>query len=332
MAILWCPRQSVPQAWFERKRWKVFVDLSVSSPQDARPAQSPDPHASLPTDGPYAGHLHFDESIRPVLHTDVDVAAYVRRGTDRLPVDIALLAAEEPLTTQQRLALGALQRLESSALGESRAMLATVTGNEARITAFLATWLVDRHWQARALRDVLTGDHPTDRPRAHHPRHPLATLRRLHVDRMQPLLSPLWNSLAGEAVTAGHMARMAIQEASLQAGLSSVSRRLPGEARRVVEVVIERHQAAADFFTAEAIARITRSRREAFTARLVLSLDSPLHGGGLLDPDLRPALAVLGADPRDRAALRRARYEITRLLPSPDLPDPSFSSLPRTGV
>nr|WP_245354272.1 hypothetical protein [Brachybacterium sacelli] len=264
--------------------------------------------------------------------TDFDVAAFTRRGSGRLPVDTALLAAETPLPADLRTALGVLQRLESSALSESRAMLATATGNEARITAFLATWLVDRHWQSRALRDLLTGDHPVERPRIQHRLHPLRSLRRVHVDRVQPLLSPLWTAVAGESVAAGHMARMAIQEASLQAALHALSRRLDGEARRVVDLVLRRHQAAADFFTAEAIARIGRSRGEAVTARVVLALGSPLDGGGTPDADLPAALTVLGAEARDRAALRRARYEITRLLPGPALPDPVLAALPRTGA
>lgn len=293
---------------------------------------APDPHDAIELDGPYAGHLHFDASITPVLRTDVDVAAYVRRGTSRLPVDTALLASEEPLDAEHRLGLEVLQRLEASALAESRAMHATATGNEARITAFLATWLVDRYWQSRALRDLLTGDHPTERPGIRHRPGPMHTLRRLHVDRIQPLLSPLWTGLAGEAVAAGHMARMAVQEASLQAALTAVSRQLTGEAQRVTEVVIGRHQAAVDFFTAEAIGRLTRSPREARVARLLLSLGSPLDGGGVPDPDLPSALAVLGRTAADRAALHRARYEIARLLPGPDLPDPHLNSLPRIGV
>jgi len=317
----------------------VTVDLAADPPArtdehgdaNAVPA-SPDPHASMPTTGRYAGHLHFDESITPVLRTDFDVEAYTRRGTSRLEVDTELHAAQEQLGAPERLALGLLQRLESSALAEARMMLATVTAHEARITAFLATWLVDRHWQGRALRDLLTGDDPVERPVAARRPGPLATLRRVHVDRVQPLLSPLWNAAAGEAVAAGHMARMAIQEASLVAGLDAIARRLGGEAERVVRTVRTRHEAAQDFYTAEAIGRITRSRREAAVARLVLSLGSPLHGGGVPDPDLDAALRVIGADPRDRSALHRARREITRLLPGPDLPDAPLLSLPRTGV
>ena len=317
----------------------MTVDLAAdpsASSDDARGGSatgpSPDPHASMPRAGRFAGHLHFDETITPALLTDFDVAAYVRRGTSRLPVDSALHASQEPLRAAERLALGMLQRLESSALAESRMMLATVTANEARITAFLVTWLVDRHWQGRALRDLLTGDDPVERPEPGRRPSPSAVLRRVHVDRVQPLLTPLWNAAAGEAIAAGHMARMAIQEASLMGGLDAVARRLGGEAERVVRTVRARHEAARDFFVAEAIGRITRSPREALTARLVLATGSPLHGGGVPDPDLDAALQVLGADPRDRAALRSARWEITRLLPGPDLPDPHLLSLPRTGA
>ena len=210
-------------------------------------------------------------------------------------------------------------------------MLSTTTGNEARITAFLATWMVDRFWQSRALRDVLTGDAPTVRPVPRSRPRPAHVLRRIHIDRLQPLLSPLWTGLGGEAVPAGHMARMAIQEASLQAALLLLAQRLDGEARRVLELVAERHQASVDFFTAEAIARVTRSRREAAAARLVLALGSPLAGGGVPDPDLSAALRILGETAADRAALRRARFEITRLLPGPDLPDPHLRSLSRSG-
>ena len=123
----------------------------------------------------HPGHLHLDDSITPVVVTDFDVAAYIRRGTSRLPVDSALHAQRAPAPARiVRLVLGVLQRLEASALAESRAMLATSTGNEARITAFLATWMVDRFWQSRALRDLLTGDHPVGPPRAAHRPHPTA--------------------------------------------------------------------------------------------------------------------------------------------------------------
>ena len=303
------------------------------SPHTSIPStESPDPHAGMPRHGAYAGHLHFDASVSPVLHTDVDVAAYVRRGSTRLPVDAAAIAQDDPLPVPVLRALWFLQRLEASALGESRAMLATATGDEARITAFLATWMVDRYWHARALRDVLTaGKSDVDRRLPHLGNGVRGQVRRFHVDHVQPLLTPLWRLAVGENIAAGHMARLAIQEASLQSGLTSLSRRMRGEAQRVLQMVVERHQAATDFFTAEAIARIVRSPREAATARVILAWNSPLDGGGLRDPDVSAALAVIGEDPRDRAALHAARREITRLLPGPDLPDPHLASLSRRG-
>ncbi|MGO2313775.1 MAG: hypothetical protein ACTH6N_02850 [Brachybacterium tyrofermentans] len=299
----------------------MAIGSAVGTGRRAAPETAPGAQQT----GQFVGHLHLDETISPVVRTDFDVAAYAKRGTERIVVDSSQRAADGPLPAELRTTLGVLHRLEASALAESRAMLATSTGHEARITAFFATWLVERFWQSRALRDVLAGGDPasvTDAADTSEHRsalHPLHALRRVHVDRVQPLLSPLWGIVTGEGVTAGHMARMAIQEASLQAALVAVSRQLDGEAQRVVDRVAERHDAAVGFFTAEAITRITRSRGEAISARAVLALSSPLHGGGLADAQLITALRVIGADTRDRAALRRARFEITRLLPGPDL-------------
>lgn len=286
-------------------------------------AGAPPSAAPSPATAPY---LHLDASIDPVVVTDFDVEAYTRKDHGRLPVDAERLAAEAPIPAHLAGAMAALQHLEATALAESRAMLATWTGNEARVTAFLATWLVERYWISRALRDLQSAGwraEPAPRVSAR------ARLRRIQVDRVQPVLAPLWSAVAGESVTAGHMARMAIQEATLHAGLWALVPRLHGEARRVVEWAAQRHDDPVRFFRAEATARITRSRREARTARVVLTLTSPLDGGGVPDDGLTAALAVIGADARDRAALHRARFETTRLLPGPDLPDPYLSALTR---
>lgn len=272
-----------------------------------------------PARGLRDGHLHLDDSIDRVIVTDVDLDGYLETPHRRLPVDTAAVAAQ-PLDPAVARTLGVIQRLEGSALAESRAMLATWTGNEARVTAFLATWLVERYWQARALRDVLTLDDPVERPRPFAAAGPATTLRRIHVARVQPLLSPLWTVLVGEAVTAGHMMRLAVQETWLREALTLLAERLDGEARRVALEVAGRHEDAIEFLRAEATARVTRSRREAIAARLVLTLDDPLHGGGVPDPDLPAALAELGADPAALAALDRARHDLTRLLPGADLP------------
>lgn len=316
---------------------RSVVSRSSAAPAPEAPTP-PDAAGTRPVDPAPRPYLHLDETISPVVLTDFDVEAYTRKDHGRLPVETELLHAQDPLPAAMVRALRAWQHLEATALTESRAMLATWTGNEARVTAFLATWLVERYWLASALRDLLPtdpadADDPPHRPAGvRGPAGVRARVRRIHVDRMQPLLAPLWSALAGEAITAGHMARMAIQEATLQAGLQALAPQLHGEARRVVEWAAERHEDPVRFFRAEAIARITRSRREALTARAVLTLTSPLDGGGVPDPDLAAALAVIGTDPDRRAAVHRARFEITRLLPGPDLPQRHLAALPRTGV
>src|SRR5699024_7264417 len=59
---------------------------------------------------------------------------------------------------------------------------------------------------------------------------------------------------------------------------------------------------------------------------------SPLGGRGVPAPARAAALPVIGPAPARRAAVHRARFEITRLLPGPDLPQRHLAALPRTGV
>src|SRR5690606_40003738 len=106
--------------------------------------------------------------------------------------------------------LAYLWRLETAALHDMRAMLISWTGSEPRVTAFLATWAYERYWLARALRDLLdAADRPLQPPG---PRPLSAPARAVDLDRLLPLASPLRGPLAGEALTPGHMALMAVLE------------------------------------------------------------------------------------------------------------------------
>lgn len=80
------------------------------------------------------GRLHLDRDSLRVVTTDFDVAAYTRDARGPIPVDGAVT-----LTDDARLDLAYLWRVEHEALGDMRRMLSSWTGNEARITAFLAT-------------------------------------------------------------------------------------------------------------------------------------------------------------------------------------------------
>ena len=61
-----------------------------------------------------------------------------------------------------------------------------------------------------------------------------ARLRDVWVERAMPVVVAPVAAVVGESITAGHMLRLALQEASLQATYAALLPRLEGEAARVV--------------------------------------------------------------------------------------------------
>lgn len=249
---------------------------------------------------------------RPItMFTDFDVAAYTHDARGRIDVAKAKVGA---IPDDVRDDLAFVWRLDSAALSETRALLASWTGNEARITAFVATWAYERLWLAQALRDLLTSDGsappaPLGRPTAR------AKLRGWHVERVLPFTVPVWTNLVGESVVAGHMARLAVQEASLQAACLALAARVDGEARRVLELAAERRETMIRFFQMEASARISRSPQEARMAAWHLGRHwRPFRVVGVADPDEGRALASIFREPSDRARLEESDAGLRRLL------------------
>lgn len=331
-------------------------------------------------DAPREGTRIFsDGTVAPVLRTSFDVSAYTIDAPGKIEVDAEeITRAARDLTEDSRgleardLAdlrrdLAFLHSLESTALTETRTMYSSWTANEARITAFLGSWLWERHWWAHALQEIVdalpggahaagadggvdvagtdgsfgvvgadgNGDEHSENaenagrlhlphprlPRPHVP-HPAAALRHAYVERALPIVGPGWTWLAGEKVTAGHMARMAIQEGGLRAAVDALLPRAAQvpEAGRVLGELLARRTRTMEFFRLEAIARITRSRGEAIAARAVLAVGGdPMRPAGQHLPGEETALPSIFRRASDRAALRSARFEITRLLPGPDL-------------
>ncbi|WP_394215289.1 hypothetical protein [Brachybacterium vulturis] len=249
-----------------------------------------------------------------MLFTDFDVAAYGRQDHGRILVD-ATAAAAEDLSEETRADLAFLCRLDSAGLSEARALLATWSANEARITAFVATWAFARHQLGRALRDLLAATGPPIRPPRR--RSIAAHVRSMYLETLMPLLAPVWTNVVGEPVVAGHMARLAVQESALQAAYRSVLPRLHGESARIVEEILRRREHSARFFRLEAEARISRSRREAVTARRYLGRSwEPLRVVGVADPDESRARSSLFRSPEARADLARATSILHDLLPA----------------
>lgn len=254
----------------------------------------------------------FSDPARPeVLFTDFDVDSYTHQARGRIGVDRQAVAAD-PFDAVTAADLAFLWRLDSAGLSETRAMLSTWTGNEARITAFVATWAYERMWLAWAVRDLLeaVGDRPEPRDR----RRLGAKVREVWVERFMPLVAPAVTAAIGESTTAGHMMRMALQERSLQAAYTEILPRVRGEARRVVEEVVSRRTAFIEFFHQEASARIARSRAEAASAKLALVGWQPLRIVGVPDPDETRAMRTIFLDAPARRRLHEAQRPTLDLL------------------
>lgn len=255
------------------------------------------------------GRLFSDADHPTVLVTDFDVPGYLEQARGRIPVDRERI----DLPAEAARDLGFLWRLENSALAETRALLASWTANEARITAFVTAWGYERYWLAKALRDVLDAGGATGSPAPS--RVPSTRLREVWVERALPIVAPIVGGVVREPVTAGHMARLAVQEGALQVAEAALLPRLNGEAHRVLAEVVERREEIVRFFRTEAIARITRSRREAVLARIHLGWPwAPLRIVGVPEPDEAAALASLFAEGSDRRALTASDAVIGQLL------------------
>lgn len=306
--------------------------------QDSRPRHDNSPQVEHPP-GHVRGRLFSDAEHPIVLRTEFDVPGYLAQARGRIAVDSEHIEISGDAARD----LGFLWRLESSALAETRALLASWTSNEARITAFVTGWGYERYWLARALRDILESSPTPEAASAttsadSAPSHtPEATsensrsglpsrLRGIWVERGLPILAPVIGGVVKEPLTAGHMARLAIQEATLRAAERAVSSRLHGEAARVLTEIIDRREEIIAFFRSEAVARIRRSRIEAVTARAHLMRPwAPLRIVGVAEPDEARALTSIFADAADRRRLIDSDAEIGEFLPGN--PQPSVNQV-----
>lgn len=252
----------------------------------------------------------FSNPSRPeVLYTEFDVGAFTRHARGRIDVNHDAVDPFDAITAAD---LAFLWRLDSAGLSETRAILSSWTGNEARITAFIATWAFERMWLGRAVHDLLSavGEVPEPRGRLHLG----ARAREVWIERLMPMVAPPVAAVLGEATTSGHMIRMALQEASLRAAYAEMLPRLEGEAHRVVEEVVAQRATFVDFFHQEASARIARSGKEARAARLALIGWEPLRVVGVPDPDEQRALGNIFITADARARLRAAQQPTRDLL------------------
>lgn len=271
------------------------------------------------------GRLFSAENVPLVLRTEFDVESYQAAAKGYMNIDeFDDPPAELDAAVGRDLAF--VWRLESTALAETRAMLSSWTANEARITAFIATWAFERYWMARASRDLLE--------QAGTPTGALRTLpfigriRDTYVERILPLVAPLVGGVVQEPITAGHMARMAVQEGAIDAMQKALLPRLTGKAQAVLETVIARRVPMLDFFRTEATTRISRSRPEELSAALHLAAPwAPLRSVGVPDPDEEAALTSIFGSAESWRRLVDSDRVVGQLLPGQ--PQPGVSQVRR---
>lgn len=85
---------------------------------------------------------------------DVREFARTAHGSHRGTLDLGALA-KEPLDAESVRLARALRDMERATLHRVRDLLVTATHKDARVTAFLTTWMFERFWIADALDAVL---------------------------------------------------------------------------------------------------------------------------------------------------------------------------------
>jgi hypothetical protein len=218
-----------------------------------------------------------------------DVRAFARtaQGSLRDKLDLPAIAAE-PLTPDIARTLAALAVLEGATMAHLRNVLVTSTHKDARVTAFLVTWAFEKFWIADALRAIVeagAGADPSGDGRAGEPGRPPASTGDAASAGRGPVRRALAGFTQGWAVVGVHMAVGFVDDRMLRAAYLRVvevahSPSLAAAVDRLLRVKA-RH---AEFFEAEARARLGASARAARLARRELRRTAWPLGRSALEP------------------------------------------------
>lgn len=200
-----------------------------------------------------------DEATAMTGSTPFDVRDFARtaRGRHRDELDLSALA-EHPLDPDAARLLRALRDLERGTLNRMRDLLVTATHKDARVTAFLTTWMFEKFWIADALDAVLeVSDAADDLPSSEGAARRTAKERR---ERRGPIRRALAANIAGPQIVAEHVTTGLVDEWITQAAY----RRLAGAASAlssVVDLVLDVKQRHIQFLAEEAERRLGLSDR-----------------------------------------------------------------------
>lgn len=190
---------------------------------------------------------------------DVREFARTAHGSHRAALDLGRLAEEPPDAESGRL-VRALRDMERATLHRVRDLLVTATHKDARVTAFLTTWMFERFWIADALDAVLEAcPAARDLPPCAGPARRVGAERR---ERRGPMRRSLMANITGAQIVAEHVTTGLVDEWITLAAY----RRLAGASAAmtsVIERVVKIKHRHVRFLAEEAEHRLGSSARAA---------------------------------------------------------------------
>ncbi|MEU6344220.1 hypothetical protein ABZ883_25110 [Streptomyces sp. NPDC046977] len=222
---------------------------------------------------------HDEAPTTPPGTAGFDVREFARtaHGSHRGTLDLAALD-REPLDAPSARLVRALRDTERATLHRVRDLLVTATHKDARVTAFLTTWMFERFWIADALDAVLDAS-PAARalpPSAGPPRWSLAERR----ERRGPVRRSLVAGVTGTQIVAEHMTTGLVDEWVTGAAYRRLAGVSPAMAA-VVDPVVEIKGRHIAFLAEEAELRLGRSvRAQRLTRRALRHSAWPLGWAG----------------------------------------------------
>ncbi|MEU6650108.1 hypothetical protein ABZ904_11805 [Streptomyces sp. NPDC046900] len=161
---------------------------------------------------------------------DVREFARTAHGSHRGTLDLGSLV-EEPLDAESVRLVRALRDMERATLHRVRDLLVTATHKDARVTAFLTTWMFERFWIADALDAVLDASAAArGLPSSAGPARWVLAERR---ERRGPIRHSLIATVTGTQIVAAHVTTSLVDEWITQAAY----RRLAGVSPAVASIL-----------------------------------------------------------------------------------------------
>ncbi|MFF3560099.1 hypothetical protein ACFYXS_08690 [Streptomyces sp. NPDC002574] len=241
---------------------------------------------------------------------DVREFARTAHGSHRGRLGLGPLA-EEPLDAASVRLVRALRDMERATLHRVRNLLVTATHKDARVTAFLTTWIFERFWVADALDAVLEVS-----PAAHGLPSPAGRARWAPAERRErrgPIRRSLIAGVTGTEIVAEHVTTGLVDEWITTAAYRRLAGISPAMAS-IIDPVVGIKQRHIDFLAEESHLRLGRSvRAQRITRRALRHSAWPLGSVGRAAHERAFFERHVFGDPDGRAEAARVRAMVAAL-------------------